>query len=85
MNRFKYQLSGLESPAVGAIDVTPSDGADLAENVRAITIGGEGTVSFIGVDGATYTTGTLPVGTYAMQASRIRSTGTTATNITGWI
>jgi hypothetical protein len=73
------------SPAVGAIVVTPSNSADLSLPIRALTINVAGTVSFIGPDGATYTTDTLPAGTYSIAATRIRSTGTTATGLTGWV
>ena len=82
---FKHHSSGLESPALGALAVTPSDSTDLATAIRAVTLGGGGTLSFVGVDGVTYTTGDLPAGTYALRAIRIRATGTTATGITGWI
>lgn len=82
---FKHHSSGLESPALGALAVTPSDSTDLATAIRAVTLGGGGTLSFVGVDGVTYTTGALPAGTYALRATRIRATGTTATDITGWI
>lgn len=82
---FDNHASGLESPALGAFAVTPSNSADLTSTIRAVTIATEGTISFIGISGATWTTGTLPAGTYALRARRIRATGTTATGITGWI
>lgn len=73
------------SPAIAAYAITPSDDTDLAVTIRAITINVSGTVSYISSrDGATYTTAALPTGTYALFASRIRATGTTATAITGW-
>ena len=72
--------------AIGAFAVTPSDSADLAGHVRAVTIGTAGGVLvYDGWDGVTYTTGPLPVGTYPMLARRIRATGTTATGLTGWV
>jgi hypothetical protein len=71
--------------ATGAMAITPSDSVDLAQPVRAITIAEEGTLSFTGLNGHTYTTGTLPAGTYPVIAKRVRATGTTATGITGWI
>lgn len=77
-----YHMSG---PAIGALAVTPSDSVDLARRIRAVTIGiAGGTISYVGWDGVTYTTGPLPVGTYPMLALRIRATGTTATGLTGW-
>jgi hypothetical protein len=77
---------GIESGALGAYAITPNDDTDLTDDIRAITIGGTaGTVSYIGWNGVTYTTGTLPQGSYPMLARRIRATGTTATSITGWV
>ena len=72
-------------PAMGAYAVTPSDTVDLPEAIRAVTIGtAAGTLSFVGLDGVTYTTGPLPIGTYPLFAARIRNTGTTAKGLTGW-
>lgn len=75
------------SAAIGSYVVTPSDSIDLTQSIRAITIGGTGgTVSYISSrDGQTYATAFLPSGTYVLFASRIRATGTTATDITGWV
>jgi len=84
-NRFANHEPGLAAPAIGAYAITPHDSTAITEPIRCITINGSGTVSCISsIDGATYTTGTLPVGTYPMFATHIRSTGTTATGITGW-
>ncbi len=64
-----------------AASVTPSDSADLTYRTRAIYVGGDGSVvasiggtnvTFVGVVAGTV----LPI-----QADRILSTGTTATNI----
>lgn len=73
-------------PAYGAAVIAPSDSTDLPKFIRQITIGGTGgTISFISsVDGQTYTTGFLPVGTYPLYARRIRSSGTSAAVLTGW-
>jgi hypothetical protein len=85
MPDFTLTEPGIESAALGALVVTPNNDTDLTFRIRAITIGGTpGTVSYIGWDGVTYTTDTLPAGTYIMFATRIRATGTTATAITGW-
>lgn len=82
-----YTLSEptLISGANGSLAITPSDGADLATRIRAITIGGDaGTIAWVGWDGASNTTNSLPVGTHVMLARRILATGTTATGLTGW-
>lgn len=78
-----YHMSG---PAIGALAIVPSDGADLSRPIRAITIGtAGGTISYVGWDAVTYTTGPLPVGTYPLLARRVQATGTTATGLTGWM
>ncbi|PTR14322.1 spike base protein, RCAP_Rcc01079 family (plasmid) [Cereibacter azotoformans] len=82
---FKFHHAGLTAPASGALVITPSDGSDLPSAIRAVTLGGEGRLSFVGWDGQIHMTGPLPAGTYALLACRIRATGTTATDITGWI
>lgn len=84
---FKYHRIEVESGAIGAFAVTPSDSADLSKAIRAVTIGtAGGTLSFVSSkDGLVHTTGPLPVGTYALFAKRIRATGTTATGLTGWV
>lgn len=84
LNRFTAYQHGQNAPALAAYAVTPSDGADLPETIRAVSLNAGGTLSYVGLDGATYTTAALPAGTYALSASRIRATGTTATGITGW-
>jgi len=72
------------SPATKAIAITPNNNNDLAFPIRMLSVGVVGTVSFVGIDGKTYTTGELPVGNYPVVAKRIRSTGTTAASLTGW-
>ncbi|MDB6453479.1 spike base protein, RCAP_Rcc01079 family [Falsirhodobacter sp. 20TX0035] len=84
-NRFAGAEKGVTAAAFGAVAVTPSDSADLAEDVRALTIGTAGTVRYVSSDGVTYATAELPIGTYPMFARRILATGTTAGKITGWI
>lgn len=77
--------NGLQSAAIGALEILPSNTADLSAEIRAVTVGGTaGTITFVSSrDGRTYKTGPLPVGTYAMFAERILATGTTATGLTG--
>ena len=83
---FKNEQFTRVMPAVGSYAVTPSDDTDLAQSIRAVTINGSGTLSYISsIDGQTYSTAVLPVGGHAVHARRIRATGTTATEITGWV
>lgn len=83
-NRFESYAGVPAVPAIGSYPITPSDGADLAEVIRAVTIGGAGTIAWRGLDGVDYQTAILPAGTYPLSATRILATGTTATEITGW-
>jgi hypothetical protein len=83
---FENTEPNINSSALGALAVTPSDTVNLTARIRQITIGGNsGTVSYVGWDGVTYNTNVLPQGSYPCFAIRIRATGTTATSITGWI
>ncbi len=82
---FANNATGMEASAVRAFVITPSDGTDLVDDIRAVTLNAGGTLSYVAWDGVTYTTAALPAGTYALQARRIRATGTTATGITGWV
>lgn len=82
---FSSFAKGVNSPAIGAVAVQPSDTLDLETPIRAITLGQAGKLSFIGTDGQGYQTGILPVGTYSVFIRRVRVAGTTATDLTGWI
>lgn len=65
--------------------ITPDDNADLSDHIRALTINASGVVAYVAWDGTACTTGTLPAGTYPLLAKRVKSTGTTATGLTGWV
>lgn len=84
-DRFTRMQLSVNSPALGAYEITPSDTTDLPEAIRAVTVGGSGGyIAFIGRDRVSYVTGPLPIGTYALLAVRVLTTGTTATGLTGW-
>lgn len=68
-------------PVANLANVTPSDGTDLAVFSRAIYVGTAGAVKLTTVGGQDITTPTLAVGWHPIRASRIWSTGTTASNI----
>jgi hypothetical protein len=69
-------------PAVDAVAVTPSDSVDLVNMSRALWVGGAGNISVIMHSGATVTFSGIAAGTLLpIRVSRVRSTGTTATNI----
>lgn len=75
---------GLTYGAISAAVITPDDDDDLADRVRAVTIGGGGTLAYVNWSGETCQTALLPEGLYPLFARRILATGTTATDITGW-
>ncbi|TJZ78168.1 spike base protein, RCAP_Rcc01079 family [Paracoccus hibiscisoli] len=82
---FRSSSIGSCGPAIQSIVVTPSNTADPPVAMRAVTINTPGTISWISWTGVTCATGPLPAGTYTMAAMGIRATGTTATDITGWV
>ena len=81
---FATYRAGLDAPAINAMAVTPSDGADMTYAARGITVNVAGTLSYVplGADGdATATIAVLAGVMYPIGTARIRSTGTTATGI----
>jgi hypothetical protein len=71
-------------PAQNWVAVTPNDSTDVPRGrFRALYIGGAGAVSLIDpVSGSAVVFAAVPVGTVLhVEASRVRATGTTATNI----
>lgn len=75
---------GLDAPAMHAAAVTPNDSTDLTTASRSLYIGVAGDVTLDTVGGETSVLfKAVPAGTVLpVRASRVRSTGTTATNIT---
>ena len=69
-------------PIENGFAVTPADGADQAQVCRAIWIGGSGDLKVTTRGGDTFTLVGVPAGTLLpLRATRIWSTGTTATNL----
>lgn len=85
LNPFHSWSKSAAGPALGSFAITPNNSTDLATDIRAVTIGTAGTLSWVSVGGDTQTTAPLPPGTYPIYARRIRASGTTATQITGWV
>lgn len=79
---FANHSTGLSSPARAAFEITPNDSTDLSSVTRALWIGTEGDVAVVMHSGDEVTfagvLGLLPVA-----VSRVKSTGTTATDIVG--
>jgi hypothetical protein len=82
VDRYAGAGDDLLGPASDAAAVTKSDSADLPIASKRLWIGGAGDVALVTIRGTslTYTAG--PAGTYLLvRASRVKSTGTTASNI----
>lgn len=79
-----YAGSGTDlwSPASHAAAVTPSDTVDLIYASKRLWVGGAGNVTLITVGGETVAYNSVPAGTYLqVRATRVKVTGTSATNI----
>lgn len=80
-DKFSSANPGLESPASYIAAVTPDDANDLPVASRAVNVAQSGTVQVTTVDGATGTVYVAAGVAFPVRASRIWSTGTTATGI----
>ena len=83
-DRYDNYAPSLESPALHAFSIAPSDTADMEEVTRAVYIGQAGDIHAVLASGASVTFKNLPSGaTLAIRARRILQAGTTATAIVG--
>lgn len=74
--------TGIDGPAIGNVEVTPSDTEDLDQISRTIYIGSAGNLRLTAKDGTTATYTNLPAGTFlTVRARRVFATGTTASGI----
>ena len=84
MTDFTNHEPGLESPPSRGLSVTPDNSNDLAFPIRGLMVAGAGDVSVVTLGGDTVTLPALQPGMqYAILATRVRATGTTATGILG--
>lgn len=71
-----------DGPYDRAAAVTPDDNADLADVASALLVGGAGNAAVVTAGGDAVTlTGLLAGHVYRVRVKRVKSTGTTATNI----
>ncbi len=85
-DNFSKHTSALNSPASGAITITPSDTISLNETTRAIYIGGAGNLTVIMKSGQEVTFSNLLNGNILpIRATQIKATGTTATQLIGLV
>jgi hypothetical protein len=83
-DRFNGRAGGITAPATHGFAITPADATDLAAETRAIYVGGAGSVAVTLASGDTITLAGVLAGTLLpVRASRVRSTGTTATDLVG--
>lgn len=61
--------------------VTPDDNTPFAKKARLLYVGGTGDITLITPAGTTLLFKSVPVGFFHVQASQVKATGTTATNI----
>jgi len=71
-------------PGEDCFPITPNDSNDLEVNTRALVIAVGGAVKFVTESGQTRTC-TFPAGVVPVRVSRVWSTGTTATGISGLV
>jgi len=81
LDHFEDRSSGLESPAFDGTAVTPNNSVDLAVMSRALYIGSSGDLSIVTAGGTTLTFRNVPIGLLPIRVSRMRATGTTASDI----
>lgn len=80
-DRYRGMSPDLDSPYVGAADVTPSDTVPV-ETTRAIYVGGAGNLKVTMQDGSVAVFTAVPIGiVLKIRATLIWATGTTATNL----
>lgn len=75
--------TGLDVPGVGSFTITPDDDTPLAKPIRGLRVGGDGDVSFIGVDGETDTWEDVSAGTIIPVRMTHVLEATTATKLNG--
>jgi len=81
--KFFPSESGLEAPYGYVFAITPNDATDLAIYTRAIRATGAGNVALVTIGGSAVTCAFAAGETRPIRATRILSTGTTATGLEG--
>lgn len=72
-------------PAVSVFDITPDDGADLAQMTTALNVATPGTVRVTTEDGSVSDVTIHPGQSFPIRAARVWLTGTSATGIRGLV
>ena len=80
-DNFAGSQPGLTTPAEDGAAVTPSDSTVLP-TTRALYVGGTGNLAVVMKSGTTLTFNSVPAGSMlSLRVTKVKSTGTTATNI----
>lgn len=72
-------------PAIAVFEITPDDGADLAQVTLALNVATPGTVRVTTLDGSTSDVSIHPGRAFPIRARRVWATGTTATGLRGLV
>lgn len=78
---FESLAPGLESPATGAVHVSPSDTVNLATVSRALNAGTSGSVQVTMLDGGVVSLTIAAGSVLPVRVTRVWATGTTATGL----
>lgn len=84
VNNFAGYNDAPNLPPQNAAAVTTSDTNDLSYVSKSLYIGVSGDVTVITAVGQTVTLKSVPVGMQQIRVSRVKATGTTATDIVAW-
>jgi len=84
-DQFANVAEGFTAPADNQVSITPSDSTDLPFVSRALWVGGAGNLVVTPAAGGSDVTYTVAAGAILpIRVSRVKSTGTTATQIVNW-
>jgi hypothetical protein len=85
-DRYAAHSASLTAPASDGFAITPDDDEDLPEVVRAIYVGVAGDVTAVLREGATLSFTNVPAGSLLpVRATRIKATGTSASDLVGLV
>jgi hypothetical protein len=81
-----FYAERVDSPAVGALTVSPHDTTTLTTASKALYVGTGGNIAVLMLDGTTATFTAVPTGTVLpIRVQRVNSTNTTASNMVALI
>lgn len=86
MSHFSTYPNALGRPARGGFAITKSNTVDFDDPTQAIYVGTTGDVAVVGIDDSVVTYVGVPAGAILpVQAKRVNSTNTTASNLVGML